>query len=551
MGQYHYITLAELRELSHTADENFKVNIYAYVAHLKIRSRSTDVSEDALVITQLELRDGSLDTDTTCIIYSEPLESFSSQIQSGQIIRMHRAKIRKMTNGELFIYGKLKTVGFAVLLFSGRLGDSFTPIYQSSAKFTIASDYEDRINSLRISNQQLEGPSDDSRISDGQHITTTPINPNVAYFDEEKINEIIRNAHVHRLNEFFLGGYNDITVQAIALFIDDRNNVILRCWDTTSPPRKIFVLNPEFINKVIYRDGKMEMTAVNYWCDIVLYEEHGDFARNNVKCGDILLLINIHLYHSLNGAAFAMHGGRRYNRSIIILDDNNKLKLDLLRNIDEFNAKLDGSNMQTNVEDKGTVEDVQQHPYTTSMQQITTTQSFDEMNGLENQQIELWKCWARERMRQIHAVQLAWIYAYVWKKKQHADAQLQRSFNLARMAVQFIVRHTLERLFAYNKDLFANFAKLSRRQRNTILANFLLTYMEGAYGDEPAHEIPEDDEQSDDKSEHVKASKMRKDKSLKDDSAWSLLCNLLPGTVLKFSRFGLFGFSSELTRRYF
>uniref|UniRef100_A0A1I7VHX3 Curli production assembly/transport component CsgE n=1 Tax=Loa loa TaxID=7209 RepID=A0A1I7VHX3_LOALO len=50
-----------------------------------------------------------------------------------------------------------------------------------------------------MSNEQLESPSDDSRISDGQHIATTltsTINPNVA--------------------------------QATALFIDGRNNVLLR-----------------------------------------------------------------------------------------------------------------------------------------------------------------------------------------------------------------------------------------------------------------------------------------------------------------------------------
>lgn len=51
-----------------------------------------------------------------------------------------------------------------------------------------------------------------------------------------------------------------------------------------------------------------------------------------LQCGDILLLTNTHLYHSKNGVTLTMHGdGQRYNRSIIILDDNNELKLDLLR----------------------------------------------------------------------------------------------------------------------------------------------------------------------------------------------------------------------------
>lgn len=45
----------------------------------------------------------------------------------------------------MFLYGKLKIAGFAVLLFSGQLDDGFTPIYQSSAKFTLVSDYKERV----------------------------------------------------------------------------------------------------------------------------------------------------------------------------------------------------------------------------------------------------------------------------------------------------------------------------------------------------------------------------------------------------------------------
>ncbi|VBB33652.1 unnamed protein product [Acanthocheilonema viteae] len=377
MKEYQYITLAELDELSHKADENLKVNIYAFVADLVIRSRPTDVLEDACVITQLELRDGSSDNDTTCIIYSDSLESFSDQIQSGQIIRMHRAKIKKMADEKLFVYGKLKTAGFAVLLFGGQLSDDFAPVYQSSAKFTVASDYKERINSLRMlfvrdEPMALDDPltvPGDPRISDGQPVATTSVlsmNRKASYINEEEIHQIIKNANVHRLNEFVLGGYSDITVQAIALFVGDRNNVILRCWDTTSPPRKIFMLNADFVHEMICRDEELEMATENYWCDIVLYEEHADFARNNVKCGDILLLTNTHLYHSKNSITLTMHGGgQRYSRSIVILDGNTELKLDLLRNINGFIANKDSLrlDMQTDIAERRNDDDVQQHPY--------------------------------------------------------------------------------------------------------------------------------------------------------------------------------------------
>lgn len=73
----------------------------------------------------------------------------------------------------------------------------------------------------------LEDPpalSDDPGNLDGQLVATTsvsPMNQKVAYANEEGVYDIIRNANVHRLNEFVLGGYSDITVQVN--FVDDFN----------------------------------------------------------------------------------------------------------------------------------------------------------------------------------------------------------------------------------------------------------------------------------------------------------------------------------------
>ncbi|VIO96546.1 Uncharacterized protein BM_BM728, partial [Brugia malayi] len=40
-----------------------------------------------------------------------------------------------------------------------------------------------------------------------------------------------------RLNELVRFQYHNIVVQAVSVFISDRNNIVLRCWDTTKPPR--------------------------------------------------------------------------------------------------------------------------------------------------------------------------------------------------------------------------------------------------------------------------------------------------------------------------
>lgn len=71
----------------------------------------------------------------------------------------------------------------------------------------------------------LDDPlKNDPRISYSHLVATTsvpPVNGKVPYANEEGINDIIKNANVHRLNEFVLGGYSDITVQVI--FVDDFN----------------------------------------------------------------------------------------------------------------------------------------------------------------------------------------------------------------------------------------------------------------------------------------------------------------------------------------
>uniref|UniRef100_A0A915PY11 Protection of telomeres protein 1 ssDNA-binding domain-containing protein n=1 Tax=Setaria digitata TaxID=48799 RepID=A0A915PY11_9BILA len=440
MKEYHYVKLAELDKLSHAVDENLKVNIYAFVVSFEILSRSTAMLEDDSVVTQLEIRDDSSDSsNTTCIIYSEQLENFADQIRSGQIIRMHRARVIGQING------------------------SFAPLYKSSVKFTLVPDYRKKITSLRMLFMKdqpisVEGPSTTSgsqKVSDDELIATASVLPEdriLAYGSKDEINEIIENANVNNLDELILGHYTDIIVQAVALLIGDRNNVILRCWDTTLPPRKIFALNADFINEIIWRDEKTEGIAENYLCDVVLYEEHANFARNNVKFGDILLLINTHLYHSKNGVTLTMHGGGRcYNRSIIILDDDNQLKLKLLCNVDRFISKKVSvcSDLQ---KDGSNINDVQHGTYAV----------VQETNMCENGSTELSNCWAGERMRQIYAVQLAWIRSYIWKKKQQTNLQLHRSLNLATMGVQFTIRQILERLFVYNKGkLFLFFHRAS------------------------------------------------------------------------------------------
>ncbi|VDO70499.1 unnamed protein product [Onchocerca flexuosa] len=99
--------------------------------------------------------------------------------------------------------------------------------------------------------EDLPTTSGDPGISGVQLIATTSmssVNQTVTYANKEEINEILKNANIRRLNELFPRHYNDICVQAIALFIGDRNNVILRCWDTTSPP-KYFHYFMNFIQK--------------------------------------------------------------------------------------------------------------------------------------------------------------------------------------------------------------------------------------------------------------------------------------------------------------
>lgn len=93
-----------------------------------------------------------------------------------------------------------------------------------------------QINSLRMlfvrdEAVRLEDPittSNNPRILDNQLVSlasvpsVSPVNREMPYVNEEGINQIIKNADVHRLNEFVLGGYSNIIVQVI--FIDGFND---------------------------------------------------------------------------------------------------------------------------------------------------------------------------------------------------------------------------------------------------------------------------------------------------------------------------------------
>ncbi|VDN01150.1 unnamed protein product [Thelazia callipaeda] len=532
-----------------TTDWQHIVNIYALVVDLAITMLGHDDGrENAVVVTKLKLHDGSLERSTKCVIYNEPTESFLDKIRKGQIIRIHRAKVKREFDREVVLYGKLKIAGFAVLLFSGLVNDNIAPVYQSSVKFTVTDDHEKKIESLRIlfAKDQSLRVGMTSAVSD--HLITSEDDlRGELVITENKINKkrigiaaAAENVKIHRLNELVLGSYCNVAVQVISVFVSVQNSVILRCWDTTTVQRKLFSVDADSIQHVMCNDRSLEEVPKNYRCDVVLYEEHADFVKNNVKCGDIVLLVNLHVYHSKSGITLTMHtGGQHYNRSIIILGENDIIKNNLLQDISRFNAEegtetmsisSEGQVIARNCEDIGELQQEVNAP---------VVGLFDRTVIANRQQIES----TTQRLKRINALQLTWIFYCILNKKFHHNLHLELPFNLALRAAEFMVRQLLERLYNSDKNLFVKLVKLSNELLNTLLACFLTAYLNASCIDETISYLLHIDMfhlfeniTCTKDITHGPETRNISNKSSEDDIAWDLLCSLLPGSVLKLYR---------------
>ncbi|VDP14122.1 unnamed protein product [Onchocerca flexuosa] len=309
-SSYSYTSLVNLKK----CNTKEKIHVFAKVAEVK-SIRSVDILENVQLVNVIYLRDSSVNFFIRCIIYSEMTDIFTERIKIDQIIQLNHVHIRTNPGRLPSLYGKLNADEFAIVLINHQLGSGFNVVFHSSANYYLPENCEEMIAALQV-------------YSNNMPIVSSAANS----FFGNTLKFHNGGETVCCLNQVVRFQYYNIVVQAISIFINDIGNVVLRCWDTTKPPSSMFVFADENIFEVIHADEELESLAKEYLCDIVFYNEHGDYLKKNVKHGDILLLVNVHYYVVQDCDMLTIHeGGKRYNRGIKILDDSSSQKAKLLK----------------------------------------------------------------------------------------------------------------------------------------------------------------------------------------------------------------------------
>uniref|UniRef100_A0A915AC17 Protection of telomeres protein 1 ssDNA-binding domain-containing protein n=1 Tax=Parascaris univalens TaxID=6257 RepID=A0A915AC17_PARUN len=322
---YQYVRLAELPRRSEGTNESdlVKVNVFAMIGSVTTHLRMAPWGDEQLT-SVISLVDGSNPEPVRCVICSEKGSDFSAQLHQGKIIRIHRIAVKSSAEGhQASLYGRLNTAGLAVILFGKNSSDGYDVIYSSSKKYTLEAGFETTIDALRsLSIEQSEGSDTHSRQ------------------DRVTIRSPTKSNNLAKLCDFKRYGYQDVVVQVLKIFISDRENVVLRCWDTTALElAKPYKFAEDFIRQTVDSNAMLCEIAESFSYDIIMYGEHGQKALTSIKAGDVILLRNLHYFVNMMGGSLVMHDGERskaYNRGFELLNDTSALKCALLRDVENF-----------------------------------------------------------------------------------------------------------------------------------------------------------------------------------------------------------------------
>ncbi|KAK9516192.1 hypothetical protein VZT92_024138 [Zoarces viviparus] len=268
------------------------VNTYGVVVFFKqpFKSRGTDLCSTLKITDQSNQRVG-------CTVFCEKLEDHPKVFQVGDIVRLHRVKVRIFNNSVTL----LNTFGFSVLAFDGAEGGSMEP-RTSSRSFHL--DQEDRrtVEELRswTTSQGLLPP-----------VPTTPLSAAQpkAYFD--------------------------LTCQLLAKAPIDSSCTLLRVWDGTRCAHTLLKVMVE--QNVTEGPSSFSQARESLIASVLVYDNHVESAEQ-LKPGDFLRIYNL---RAISGSSkvpgrsqsegegvdhllFHLHGGTAYGRGIRVLPENSQ-----------------------------------------------------------------------------------------------------------------------------------------------------------------------------------------------------------------------------------
>ncbi|RVE71475.1 hypothetical protein OJAV_G00052420 [Oryzias javanicus] len=280
--RYTYTRLSDLKSGS-------VVNVYGVVVFFKqpFKSHGTDFCSSLKITDQSNCNVG-------CTIFCEKLEEHPKIFQIGDIVRMHRVKV-KLFNKAITL---VNTFGFSVITFDGKPSGTVEP--RTSSR-TFHFDEQDRktVEELQtwISSQNVLPPSSTS-------VTLSAVQPK-AYFD--------------------------LTCQLLAKAPIDSTCTLLRVWDGTRSPNTFVPVDPNDVEGPTAFSREKESFIAN----ILVYDNHSEFAKQ-LKLGAFLRIYNLRAVpvsskvrdinrnqsETCDHLALHLHGGTSFGRGIRILPEN-------------------------------------------------------------------------------------------------------------------------------------------------------------------------------------------------------------------------------------
>ncbi|KAK5621465.1 hypothetical protein CRENBAI_005049 [Crenichthys baileyi] len=301
--KYTYVRLDELKNES-------VVNVYGVVVFFKqpFKSRGTDYCSSLKITDQSEHKVG-------CTIFCERLEDHPKIFHTGDIVRMHRVKV-KIYNNSLTL---VNTSGFSVVTFHGTVGGAVEP-RTSSKTFHFDEDDRRTVEELRSwAASQTLLPSVSAAVP------LSAVQPS-AYFD--------------------------LTCQLLAKATVDTTCTLLRVWDGTRCPHPLLkvIVDPNVTEGPSSFSKQKESLIAN----VLVYDNHVEFARQ-LKPGAFLRIYNLRAILGstkvpgltcsqpveVGHLAFHLHGGTSYGRGIRVLPENSPDVQEVKRVMEEFLQEQD------------------------------------------------------------------------------------------------------------------------------------------------------------------------------------------------------------------
>ncbi|XP_066580374.1 protection of telomeres protein 1 [Amia ocellicauda] len=284
--KYTYVPLSALKH-------GDVVNVYGVVTFFKqpFKTKGTDYCSTLTIADESCERVG-------CSIFSDNLAAHPKIYKVGDIVRFHRVKAQEF-NGKLTL---VTSLGFAALVFDGRVGSPVTP-WTSSKSYWFTEEDQRTLEKLR------QWAATQTTLLPSTKVTLSTVEPKM---------------------------YFDLTCQLLATAQMDRACVLLKVWDGTKCPRAA-------VRVPLGEDALDGKAVASFAVDVLVYDNHVEVAKT-LKPGTYLRLYNLHAKEQTSDEhhlGFHLHGGTSYGRGIKVLPEDSRDLQELKQTLDSVYSEAE------------------------------------------------------------------------------------------------------------------------------------------------------------------------------------------------------------------